>query len=61
MSQIDKTFPTIDCSACILTPKMVEASSHPNINLITYSELEHVDGYVGNFEVTIRKKPVLWI
>ena len=56
MSQIDKTFPTIDCSACILTPKMVEASSHPNIKLITFAELEKVDGYVGNFEVTIRSK-----
>jgi len=56
MSQIDKTFPTLDCSACILTPKMVEASSHPNINLITYAEVEKVEGYVGNFEVTIRNK-----
>lgn len=56
MAQIDKTFPTLDCSACILTPKMVDASSHPNINLITYSEVEKVEGYVGNFDVTIRKK-----
>lgn len=56
MSQIDKTFPTLDCSACILTPKMVEASGHPNIHLITYAELEKVEGYVGNFEITIRKK-----
>lgn len=56
MSQIDKTFPTLDCSACILTPKMVEASGHPNINLITFAEVEKVEGYVGNFEVTIRKK-----
>ncbi|MFA6808391.1 MAG: CoB--CoM heterodisulfide reductase iron-sulfur subunit A family protein, partial [Eubacteriales bacterium] len=56
MAQVDKTFPTLDCSACILTPKMVEASSHPNINLITYSEIEKVDGFVGNFDVTIRKK-----
>lgn len=56
MAQIDKTFPTLDCSACILTPKMVEASSHPNIHLITYAELEKVEGYVGNFDVTIRKK-----
>jgi len=56
MSQIDKTFPTLDCSACILTPKMVEAASHPNINLVTYSEVEKVEGYVGNFDVTIRKK-----
>ncbi|NLT95022.1 MAG: CoB--CoM heterodisulfide reductase iron-sulfur subunit A family protein [Clostridia bacterium] len=56
MAQIDKTFPTLDCSACILTPKMVEAANHPNINLITYSEIENVEGYVGNFDVTIRKK-----
>lgn len=56
MAQLDKTFPTLDCSACILTPKMVEASVHPNINLITYSEVEKVDGFVGNFDVTIRKK-----
>ncbi len=56
MAQIDKTFPTLDCSACILTPKMVDASTHPNINLYTYSEVEAVQGYVGNFEVTIRQK-----
>lgn len=56
MAQIDKTFPTLDCSACILTPKMVDASAHPNITLHTYSEIEQVNGYVGNFEVTIRKK-----
>ena len=56
MAQIDKTFPTLDCSACILTPKMVDAANHPNINLITYSEVEKVEGFVGNFDVTIRKK-----
>ncbi|MBU3090646.1 CoB--CoM heterodisulfide reductase iron-sulfur subunit A family protein [Clostridium sp. CF011] len=56
MSQIDKTFPTLDCSACILTPKMVDAASHPNINIYTYSELESVKGYVGNFEATINQK-----
>lgn len=56
MAQIDKTFPTLDCSACILTPKMVDASTHPNINLYTYSEVEAVQGYVGNFEVTIKQK-----
>lgn len=56
MAQIDKTFPTLDCSACILTPKMVDAASHENIQLITYSEIEKVEGYVGNFQVTIRKK-----
>ncbi|MCR4442023.1 MAG: CoB--CoM heterodisulfide reductase iron-sulfur subunit A family protein [Peptococcaceae bacterium] len=56
MAQIDKTFPTMDCSACILTPKMVDAASNPNINLLTYCEVEKVDGYVGNFDVTIRHK-----
>ncbi len=56
MAQIDKTFPTLDCSACILTPKMVDASTHPNITLYTYSEVEKVSGYVGNFEVTINQK-----
>jgi heterodisulfide reductase subunit A len=56
MAQFDKTFPTLDCSACILTPKMVTAGSHPNVKLYSYSEVEKVDGYVGNFTVTIRKK-----
>jgi len=46
MAQLDKTFPTLDCSACILTPKMVSASRHPNITLLTYSEVKNVDGYV---------------
>ena len=56
MSQLDKTFPTLDCSACILTPKMVEASAHERINLFTYSEGEKVSGFVGDFKVDIRKK-----
>jgi len=56
MAQFDKTFPTMDCSACILTPKMVDAAKHPNITLMTWSEVEKVAGYVGNFEVTIRKR-----
>ncbi len=56
MAQIDKTFPTLDCSACILTPKMVDAAGHENISLITYAQIEKVEGYVGNFDVTIRKK-----
>ena len=56
MAQFDKTFPTLDCSACILTPRMVEAGTHPNITLLTWSEVENVSGYVGNFHVTIRKK-----
>ncbi len=56
MAQFDKTFPTLDCSACILTPKMVSVGAHPNITLLTWSEVTKVDGYVGNFTVTIRKK-----
>lgn len=56
MIQLDKTFPTLDCSACILTPKMAEVGSHPNIELLTYSEVEEVSGYVGNFKAKIRKK-----
>lgn len=57
MSQFDKTFPTLDCSACILTPRMVQVGNHPNISLFTWSEVVRVEGYVGNFTVTIRKKP----
>jgi len=56
MAQLDKTFPTLDCSACILTPKMVSVGNHKNITLLTWSEVEKVEGYVGNFTVTIRKK-----
>jgi len=56
MAQFDKTFPTLDCSACILTPKMVDVGSHPNITMMTWSEVENVSGYVGDFNVTIRKK-----
>jgi len=57
MAQLDKTFPTMDCSACILTPKMVDVARHPNIELLTYSEVLEVDGYIGNFKVRIKKKP----
>jgi heterodisulfide reductase subunit A len=56
MAMLDKTFPTLDCSACILTPKMVEAAAHEKINLFTYSEVEKVSGFVGNFTVDIRRK-----
>lgn len=56
MAQFDKTFPTLDCAACILTPKMVSVGSHPNITLLTWSEVRQVEGYVGNFTVTIQKK-----
>ncbi|WAC07424.1 MAG: CoB--CoM heterodisulfide reductase iron-sulfur subunit A family protein [Thermodesulfobacteriota bacterium] len=57
MIQLDKTFPTLDCSACILTPKMADVGNHPNIELFSYSEVVAVKGFVGNFEVTIKKKP----
>lgn len=56
MVMLDKTFPTMDCSACIATPKMADAGAHPNINLLTYSEVEAVSGYIGNFTVQIKKK-----
>jgi len=56
MSQLDKTFPTNDCSMCILAPKMIEASRHPNIRLLTYSEVEEVAGGPGKVRVKIRKK-----
>ena len=56
MAQFDKTFPTLDCSACILTPKMVDVGNHKNITMLTYSEVQKVDGYVGNFAVTIKKR-----
>jgi heterodisulfide reductase subunit A2 len=56
MAQFDKTFPTLDCSACILTPKMVAVGMHPHITLLTWSEVEKVDGFVGNFTATIRQK-----
>jgi heterodisulfide reductase subunit A len=56
MSQLSETFPTLDCSQCILTPRMVEVYQHPNIKLLTYSEVESVSGFIGNFKVKIRKK-----
>jgi heterodisulfide reductase subunit A len=56
MAQYDKTFPTLDCAACILTPKMVECASNPNIRIVTHAEVEGVSGYVGNFEVTVRRR-----
>ncbi len=56
MTQIDKTFPTLDCAACILTPKMVDCAQNENIRIFAYSQVEAVQGFVGNFKVTIRKK-----
>jgi len=56
MAQLDKTFPTLDCSGCILTPKMMEVANHPNIELLTYSEVVGIDGSIGNYVVKIKKK-----
>jgi len=57
MAYFDKTFPTLDCAACILTPKMTAVGSHPNITLWTYAEIASVEGYVGNYKVKVRHKP----
>ena len=57
MAMFDKTFPTLDCAACILTPKMSAVKAHPNITLWTYSEVEKVEGYVGNYKVMVKRKP----
>jgi heterodisulfide reductase subunit A len=57
MASFDKTFPTLDCAACILTPKMVSVGQHPRIRLMTWAELDAVEGYIGNFKVKIRRKP----
>ena len=56
MAQFDKTFPTLDCAACILTPKMVSVGQHENIELMSYSEVEDVSGYIGNFTIKVRQK-----
>jgi heterodisulfide reductase subunit A len=56
MAQLSETFPTLDCSQCIMTPKMVDVANHPKIKLYTYSEIELVEGYIGNFQVTIKKR-----
>ena len=55
MAQLDKTFPTLDCAACILTPKMVDVAQHEKIRIFSYSEVTEVKGFVGNFNVTIKK------
>jgi heterodisulfide reductase subunit A2 len=57
MAKFDKTFPTLDCAACILTPKMSQVKTNPNITMWTYSEVAGVEGYVGNFKVKVRRKP----
>jgi NADH:ubiquinone oxidoreductase subunit E len=56
MLQLSETFPTLDCPQCIMTPKMTEANQHENIHLLTYSEIEEVTGYLGNFKVKVRRK-----
>ena len=56
MAKLDKTFPTVDCSSCVLSPKMVDVAQHPKIKLYAYSEVESFSGCLGNFTVTIRKK-----
>ena len=56
MARLDKTFPTIDCSICILGPKMVDVAQHEHISLHAYSEIEEIKGYVGNYQVKVRKK-----
>ena len=56
MAQLDKTFPTLDCAACILTPKMVDVAQHEKIRIFSYSEVQEVKGFVGNFTVKINKK-----
>ncbi len=56
MAKFDKTFPTLDCAACILTPKMVAVGKHPRIHLLTWSEVDAVSGYIGNFKIKVRRK-----
>jgi heterodisulfide reductase subunit A len=57
MAQLDKTFPTNDCSMCIESPKFIECARHPNIEILTYTQVEQVEGEAGNFKVTLLKKP----
>jgi len=56
MAQLSETFPTLDCSQCILTPRMVEVAQHPNIKLYVYAEVAEVNGYIGNFDVKVRQR-----
>ena len=57
MAQLSRTFPTEDCSACILSPKMADVPSNKNINLLTYTDVKNIEGYIGNFKVNVTKKP----
>jgi heterodisulfide reductase subunit A len=56
MAQLDKTFPTNDCSTCMISPKLIEVAKHPNIEILSYSEVEEIKGTPGNFKLKIRKK-----
>ena len=56
MAQLDKTFPTNDCSTCMISPKLIEVAKHPNIEILSYSEIEEVTGTPGNFKVRVKKK-----
>ena len=60
MAQLDKTFPTNDCSMCIESPKFVECNRHPNIEIMTYTEVDSVEGEAGDFKVTLIKKPKIY-
>jgi len=57
MAKFDKTFPTLDCASCILTPKMTSVKNHPNIEIITFAEVSEVSGFVGNFHIKVKKRP----
>jgi heterodisulfide reductase subunit A len=57
MAQLSRTFPTEDCAACILSPKMADVPANPNIELLTYSEVENIEGYLGNYQISVKKKP----
>ena len=57
MAKLDKTFPTLDCSICILGPKLVEVATHPNIELLTYAQLNRISGEPGNFQAEVTLKP----
>jgi heterodisulfide reductase subunit A len=56
MAQLDKTFPTNDCSTCMISPKLIEVAKHPNIEILSYSEVEGITGKPGNFKVKINRK-----
>ncbi len=56
MAQLDKTFPTNDCSTCMISPKLIEVAKHPNIEILSYSEIEEITGTPGHFKVKVRRK-----